>query len=136
MFGSTLKLLAVAMVAALIAGPAALGSGSTKLSPAQISRLGARTEAAGFISISRYLVERGSSADTATLAARSEAKGYRALVRYQVQRAAAAEPVGSSSDFMWGDALAGAGVTSGVFLLVAAAVLMVRGRHVSAQLRH
>jgi hypothetical protein len=134
MFGSTLKLLAVAIVAVGVAAPAA--HGSTELSPAQISRLGARTEAVGFTAISRYLVDRGSSADTATLAARSEAKGYRALVRYQEQRAVTAEPVRSSaSQFAWSDALAGAGFTAGVFLLGAAAALMFRRRHVPTRIR-
>jgi hypothetical protein len=117
----------------VVAAPAL---GSTKLSPAEISRLGARTEAAGFTAVTRYLVDRASSADAAMLAARTEAQGYRALVRYQMQRAVTAGTIEtSSSAFAWADALAGAGITAGVFMFGTAAALMVRERRVSARIR-
>jgi hypothetical protein len=138
MFTSALRFVGVVFAVAAVTAPVALGSPSTRLSPADVSRLGARTEAVGFTAITRYLVEGSSAADTAALGARSEAKGYRALIRYQEQQAASgAERVQPSSRrFAWGDALAGAGLTAGVFLLGAAAALMVRRRQVSARIRN
>jgi hypothetical protein len=135
MFTRALTFVGVVLAVAAVTASAALGSRSTRLSPADVSRLGARTEAVGFAAITRHLVDGASAADTAALGARSEAKGYQALIRYQEQQAAAAgEPVQQSSRrFAWGDALAGAGLTAGVFLLGAAAALMVRRRQVSAR---
>jgi len=147
MFASRSKWIALGLVVAAVASPTALAE----------SPLAAKTEAAGFTEITRYLVQHAAQSDTSALAAKteakgflalqpkpvdvaqlgaqSEAKGYRAIVRYQEQLAASPVTVSSSSGFDWGDAFVGAGMTIGVFLLGAAAAITVRRRQGLARLR-
>jgi hypothetical protein len=126
MFASWSKWIALGAVVAAIAAPTALAE----------SPLAAKTEAAGFTAITQYLVARASESDISDLAAKTEAKGYRALVRYQEQLAASPVTVSSlSSGFDWGDALIGSGMTTGVFLLGAAAAIAARRRQGVARLR-
>jgi hypothetical protein len=149
MFASRSKLIALGLLVAAVAAPTALAE----------SPLAAKTEAAGFTAITRYLVQHAAQSDTSALAAKTEAKGflalqpkpvdvaqlgaqteakgYRAIVRYQEQLAASPVTVSSSSSgFDWGDAFVGAGMTIGVFLLGAAAAITVRRRQGLARLRH
>jgi hypothetical protein len=126
MFASRSTWIALGLVVAAVAAPAALAE----------SQLAAKTEAAGYTAITQYLVRHASQSDTSALAANTEAKGYRALVRYQEQRAASPATVRTpSSGFDWGDAFIGAGLTLGVFLLGAAAAITLRRRHGLARLR-
>ena len=148
MFTSRSKWIAVGLVVAAVAAPTALAG----------SPLAGKTEAAGFTAITQYLVQHASESDTAALAARTEAKGflalqpkpidiaqlgaqteakgYRALVRYQEQLAASqVTESASSSGFDWGDAFIGVGMTTGVFLLGAAAAITLRRRQGLAPLR-
>jgi hypothetical protein len=126
MFASRSKWIALGLVVAAVAAPAALAE----------SPLAAKTEAAGFTAITRYLVQHAAQSDTSALAGKTEAKGYRAIVRYQEQLAASPVTVSSpSSVFDWGDAFIGAGMTIGVFLLGAAAAITVRRRQGVARLR-
>ena len=147
MFASRSKWIALGLVVAAVAAPTALAE----------SPLAAKTEAAGFTAITRYLVQHASQSDAALaakteakgflalqpkpvdiaqLGAQTEAKGYRAIVRYQEQLAASPVTVSSpSSGFDWGDALIGAGMTIGVFLLGAAAAITARRRQGLARLR-
>ena len=147
MFASRSKWIALGLVVAAVAAPAALAE----------SPLAAKTEATGFTGITRYLVQHAAQSDTSALAAKTEAKGflalqpkpvdvaqlgaqteakgYRAIVRYQEQLAASPVTVSSSRGFDWGDASVGAGMTIGVFLLGAAAAITVRRRQGLARLR-
>jgi hypothetical protein len=148
MFASRSTWIALGLVVAALAAPTALAE----------SPLAAKTEAAGFTAITQYLVQRASQSDTSALAAtteakgflalqpkpvdvarlgaQTEAKGYRAIVRYQEQLASSPVTVSSpSSGFDWGDALIGAGMTIGVFLLGAATAITVRRRQGLARLR-
>jgi hypothetical protein len=147
MFANRSKWIALGLVVAAVAAPTALAE----------SPLAAKTEAAGFTAITRYLVQHAAQSDTSALAAKTEAKGflalqpkpvdvaqlgaqteakgYRAIVRYQEQLAASPVTPSSSSGFDWGDALIGAGMTIGVFLLGAAAAITVRRRQGLARLR-
>jgi hypothetical protein len=126
MFASRSKWIALGLVVAAVAAPAALAE----------SPLAAKTEAAGYTAITQYLVQHAAQLDTSALAAETEAKGYRAIVRYQEQLAASPVTVSSpSSGFDWGDAFIGAGMTIGVFLLGAAAAITVRRRQGLARLR-
>jgi hypothetical protein len=148
MFASRSTWIALGLVVAALAAPTALAE----------SPLAAKTEAAGFTAITQYLVQRASQPDTSALAAtteakgflalqpkpvdvarlgaQTEAKGYRAIVRYQEQLASSPVTVSSpSSGFDWGDALIGAGMTIGVFLLGAATAITVRRRQGLARLR-
>jgi hypothetical protein len=148
MFASRSTWIALGLVVAALAAPAALAE----------SPLAAKTEAAGYMAITQYLVQHASLSDTSALAAKTEAegflalqpkpvdvarlgaqteaKGYRAIVRYQEQLAASPVTVSSpSSGFGWGDAFIGAGMTVGVFLLGAAAAITLRRRQGLARLR-
>jgi hypothetical protein len=148
MFTSRSKWIALGLIVTAVAAPTALAE----------SPLAAKTEAAGFTAITQYLVQHASESDISALAAQTEAKGflalqpkpvdiaqlgaqteakgYRALVRYQERLAASPVTVpSSSSGFGWGDALIGAGMTIGVFLLGAAAAITVRRRQGLAPLR-
>jgi hypothetical protein len=126
MFASRSKWIALGLVVAAVAAPAALAE----------SPLAAKTEAAGYTAITQYLVQHAAQLDTSALAAETEAKGYRAIVRYQEQLAASPVTVSSpSSGFDWGDAFIGAGMTIGVFLLGVAAAITVRRRQGLARLR-
>jgi hypothetical protein len=99
---------------------------------AGIGQLGAQTEAKGFLALQPKPV-----AGIGQLGAQTEAKGYRAIVRYREQVAAAPVSVSpSSTGFDWGDAFIGSAMTVGVFLLGAAAAIVVRRRQGAARLRH
>jgi hypothetical protein len=162
------KMIAAALAVAAFVVPVAQGAGSAKLSPAQTSRLGAQTEAAGYTALTKYLVARSSGPDIAQLGAQTEAKGfialsrylvarsatglsaadvsrlggqteaqgYRALNTYLAQQAAGSQTSTSAAGFAWRDALIGAAFTTGLFLLGAAAALLLRRRHALPQLRH
>jgi hypothetical protein len=148
MFASLSKWTVVGFVVAAVGAPTAAAD----------SPLGAKTEAAGYTAITKYLVRHAAQADTAALGAqteakgflalqpkrvadvsqlgaRTEAKGYRAIVRYQVQLAASPVISSPSNGFDWGDGLIGSGMTIGVFLIGAAAALAVRRRQSVARLR-
>ena len=77
MLSTTLKTIALGLVLAVVAAPVAQSSRSARLSPEQVARLGAKTEAAGFAAISRYLVARSaeslSAGQVARLGAQTEA---------------------------------------------------------------
>jgi hypothetical protein len=154
MFASTPKSVALAIVVAAVAAPATFGSSSTvepvagfytdntsqalrQTSTQNTPALGAQTEAKGFLALQRAASARAVAADaTPRLGAQSEAKGYRALVRYQEELAARPPTAnGVASSFAWGDALVGAALTTGVFLVGAAAALALRRRQAPARLR-
>src|SRR3984893_9395100 len=80
MFSKFVKTIALAVVVAAVAAPFA----QAVLTASQTSRLGAQTEAAGYLAITKYLVDNSLSADVAALGARTEAKGFIALSRYLV----------------------------------------------------
>ena len=168
MLANSAKMIAAALAVAASVAPAAHGASPAKLSPAQTSRLGAQTEAAGYTAITKYLVARSSSPDVTGLGAQTEAKGfialsrylvtrsatglspadvsrlggqteaqgYRALNTYHAQQATGAQTAAPSAGFAWRDALIGAAFTAGLFLLGAAAALLLRRRHTLPQLRH
>jgi hypothetical protein len=120
--------------------PAAQGGSAAKLTPAETSQLGAQTEAKGFVGLSRYLVSRSgsglSAADISRLGSQTEAEGYRAISTDLVQQASVAQAVASPAGFAWRDAFVGGAFTAGLFLIGGAAALLLRNRHVLAELRH
>jgi hypothetical protein len=85
MLANCSKIIAAALAVAAFVVPVAQGGTSAKLSPAQTSRLGAQTEAAGWAAITKYLVGHGGEAG-AKLGGQTEAKGFIALNRYMVTR--------------------------------------------------
>jgi hypothetical protein len=156
MLAKTFNLLALALVAVAVALPTAAASSSKQLTRAQIARLGAQTEAAGFTAFTRYLgghdmpaasradlagrteakgylalqpqPQSGSADDLARLDARTEAAGFRAIARYEV---ASAEPqlvVATSRRFALRDAFVGAAVAASLLLLAAAGTIAIRRR--------
>jgi hypothetical protein len=140
MFANSWKIIATALGVAAFVVPAAQGGGSARPTPAEISRLGAQTEAQGFVGLSRYLVTRFgsglSAADVSRLGSETEAQGYRAISTHLVQQASAVQVVPSPAGFAWRDALVGGAFTAGLFLIGGAAALLLRSRHVLPQLRH
>jgi hypothetical protein len=126
MLAKTFKPLALALVAVAVAAPTAGASSSKQLTKAQIARLGARTEAAGFIALTRYLVQR--AAPAADLAGRTEAKGYAAITRYEVATAEPQLVVPTSRGFAWRDAFVGAAVAAALLLLAAAGAIAISPR--------
>jgi hypothetical protein len=127
MLAKTFNTLALALVAVALAAPTAGASSSKQLTRAQIARLGAQTEAAGFTAITRYLVSRD-AASLADLAARTEAKGYKAITRYQVVSAEPQLVASTSPGFAWRDAFVGAAVAAALLLLAAAGAIAIRRR--------
>jgi hypothetical protein len=98
------------------------------LSQAEVARLGAITEAKGFLGLAR--VQASAPVDVARLAAHTEATGYIGLTRYLVASAAPQPASVASETFAWGDAGIGAAVGGGVFLLLGiAAAVGVQRRH-------
>jgi hypothetical protein len=127
MLEKTSKALVLGLLAVAVAVPTAGASSSKQLARAQIARLGAQTEAAGFTALTRYLVSRD-AALLADLGGRTEAKGYEAITRDQV---AAAEPqlvAAASRGFAWRDAFVGAAVAAALLLLAAAGAIAVSRR--------
>ena len=150
LFGLTAILIVVALLAAA----------SGRAGTASDSALGAKTEAADFNAIARYLAQRDEQVlspaqvailgarteargflalqpnpvDVAQLGAKTEAKGYIAIARYQEQHAAPPMQVQEPSPgFSWHDSLIGAALSTGLFLLGGAAALTLRHRRRIAQ---
>jgi hypothetical protein len=129
MLAKTLTLLALTLVTVAVAVPTAGASGSKQLTKTQIARLGAQTEADGFIALTRYLVRRDvATPSLADLAARTEAKGYEAITRYKVATAEPQLVVATSRGFAWRDAFVGAAVAAALLLLATAGAIAIRRR--------
>ncbi len=123
MFRRTLSSVAPALAALVVATPALAQP------VANSSDLAARTEAKGYIAISKALAERSRAATPPDLAGRTEAKGYLAISKALAERSRVATSVdvaGTTEGFDWSDAGIGAAAGAGVVLLLLGALMLVR----------
>ena len=122
-------LFAVAACACLVPSLAAaqtLPKAQHQMSKAETARLGAKTEAQGFLNLNRYAHQRY-AAQTAQLGAKTEAQGFLNLARYSASLHASATPSAAQA-FHWRDAGVGAAATAGLGLITIAVFgLTIRG---------
>jgi hypothetical protein len=130
--------IAVAFALAAIAAPAAQSTsfadrGTAALTPADVQRLGAQTEALGYLQLNRQVQQQGlTPAAVARLGAQTEAKGYLQLNR-QVRPVLTPQTGSPTTGFSWGDAGIGAGITAALLVFGAAAGVPAMRRRTPAQ---
>src|SRR5262245_13749582 len=123
-----LLLFVVAACACLVPSLAAtqtLPKAQHQMSKAETARLGAKTEARGFLNLARYARQRY-AAEIAQLGAQTEARGFLNLAHYSATLHAAGPKPATAQAFHWRDAGIGAAATAGVGLVAVSVGITIR----------